>query len=223
MQQITFSLDTKPSAEVNDFIESSSNKLAYQYINNWPDNFGVLPYSKTLIIKGPKSSGKSFLANLWAKKSNALIIKKNYEITGSILEKHQAFLIDGFDHNWKEKDVLHYFNTLHENNKYLLITLTQMPEIKLPDLSSRLNSVNKIDILMLDDDLMKILIFKQFSNFSLLVNEDVINYLIKTLPREFPKVLEAINGLNQLSLEQKKKITIPFVKQALKGIIESIG
>ena len=124
-------------------------------------------------------------------------------------------MIDGLDSSWSEEDVLHYFNIIHENNKYLLITLTTMPEIKLADLASRMNSVNKVDILMLDDDLMKILIFKKFSNFSIVVNDEVINYLVKILPREFPKILSSIETLNQTSLEQKRKITVPFVKENL--------
>jgi len=154
MEQITFSLNNQLSNNFSDFIESSSNRLAFQYIREWPNNFGVFPYSKVLIIKGPKSSGKSFLANLWAKKTHALSLKKNHELTNSILEHHQAFIIDGFDSTWRERDILHYFNILHENNKYLLITLTQMPKLNLADLSSRINSVNKVDISMIDDELM---------------------------------------------------------------------
>ena len=93
----------------------------------------------------------------------------------------------GLISTWQEQDVLHYFNILHENNKYLLITLTEMPKLKLADLSSRINSVNKVDISMIDDELMRILIFKQFSNFSIVISEEVINYLVKILPVRFQK------------------------------------
>lgn len=217
MQQTTFSLLKESSNHSNDFIESSSNQLAYTYINNWPNNFGVLPYAKTLIIKGPKSSGKSFLAHLWAKKTGALFLKKSHTLTTLILNCHQAFIIDGLDSTWCEEDILHYFNILHESNKYLLITLTKTPKIKLADLSSRINSVNKIDILMIDDELMRILIFKQFSNLSILINDDVINYLIKVLPREFPKILSVTRDINKRSLERKKKITVPFIKSLVEN------
>lgn len=219
MEQITFSLNNQLSNNFSDFIESSSNRLAFQYIREWPNNFGVFPYSKVLIIKGPKSSGKSFLANLWAKKTHALSLKKNHELTNSILEHHQAFIIDGFDSTWRERDILHYFNILHENNKYLLITLTQMPKLNLADLSSRINSVNKVDISMIDDELMRILIFKQFSNFSIVISDDVINYLVKVLPREVPKILSIIGEINQNSLASKRKITIPFIKEILGNCI----
>ena len=64
-----------------------------------------------------------------------------------------------------------------------------MPQLNLADLSSRINSVNKVEISMVDDELMRILIFKQFSNFSIVISEEVINYLVKILPREVPKIL----------------------------------
>ena len=35
--------------------------------------------------------------------------------------------------------------------KYLLIIFTELPQIKLPDLSSRLNSINRVDLLKPDD------------------------------------------------------------------------
>ena len=94
-----------------------------------------------------------------------------------------------------------------------------MPKLNLADLSSRINSVNKVDISMIDDELMRILIFKQFSNFSIVISDDVINYLVKVLPREVPKILSIIGEINQNSLASKRKITIHFIKQILGNCI----
>ena len=94
-----------------------------------------------------------------------------------------------------------------------------MPKLSLADLSSRINSVNKVDISMIDDELMRILIFKQFSNFSIVISEEVIKYLVKILPREVPKILSIISEINQNSLISKRKITIPFIKQILGNCI----
>ena len=70
---------------------------------------------------------------------------------------------------------------------------------------------------MVDDELMRVLIFKQFSNLSILINDDVINYLVKILPREFPKILSVIRDINKNSLENKKKITVPFIKSLVEN------
>lgn len=220
MQQTTLDLISNNQDLQKDFIESSSNTLACQYINNWQDKFGVLPYTRTLIIQGAKSCGKTFLAQLWAKKTGALFIKKNHTLTNTILEHHKTFVIDDLNTNWREEDVLHYFNLLHEHHKYLLITLNALPKFKLPDLKSRLHSVNKINILMPDDELMKMLIFKQFSNFSITVSDEVINYLIRFIPREFSYIISVIEKINIASLEQKRRITVPFVKQVVENLLQ---
>lgn len=212
MQQITFSFESTEKI-TTDFIVSSSNKLAHNAILNWPSNWGTRPYDKTLIICGPKSSGKTTLANIWSKQNNALFIRKNHELTTSIVNYHDSFVIDGFDDSWQENDVLHYFNILHENKKFLLITTTNIAAIQLPDLASRLNSSNRINIEQPDDELVKTLIFKLFSNYSVAISNEVINYLIKFLPRDFVAIINIVAAINHNALCNKRKITIPLVKE----------
>lgn len=215
MQQIAFPLGSSDAYDSSEYIKSSSNSLAYKTISSWPINWGVEPYSKTLIIQGPKSSGKTFLAKKWAVQSGALFIKKIHALTENMLTDHQAFIIDGFDSTWDEEKALHHFNTIHENGKYLLINSTRIPKIKLPDLASRIKSSNRIDIGMPDDELMQMLIFKLFSNYSIVISSEVINYLINILPREFSKIITSVKDINKFALQHKRKITVPLVKQAL--------
>jgi len=213
MQQTAFLFDSNNAHDWDEYIKSSSNKLAYNAIANWPSHWGVEPYPKTLILEGVKSSGKTFLAKKWATASGAILIKQMHELTESILDHHQAFIIEDFDSNWNEQNILHHFNAIAEKNKYLLITTTKLPEIKLPDLSSRIKASNKIVISLPDDEMMQLLIFKLFSNHSLIVTPEVINYLTKTLPREFPEIVTAIKKINSYALEHKRKITVPLIKQ----------
>ncbi|MDG1436392.1 MAG: DnaA/Hda family protein [Rickettsiaceae bacterium] len=215
MKQTAFFLSGSDAYDLNEYMVSSSNNEAYSTLNNWPNGWGVRPYEKTLIIQGEKSSGKTFLAKKWAKQSGALFIKKTHELTESILEHHNAFIIEDFDGSWSEEKLLHHFNIIHESGKYLLITTTRIPDIKLPDLASRIKSCNKVSIGMPDDDLMKMLIFKLFSNYSIRVPNEVIEYLVKVLPREFPEIITSVNQLNMFALEHKRKITIPLIKQVL--------
>ena len=213
MQQIAFPLTSSNAYDSSEYIESSSNSLAYQTLNNWPSSWGIRPYEKTLIIQGPKSSGKTFLAKQWAEKSGGLFIKKMHQLTENILAEHQAFIIDGFDFSWDEESVLHHFNIIHESGKYLLVTCTELPCIKLPDLASRIKSAYQINIGM-DDELMKMLIFKLFSNYSIIISNEVIHYLVQHLPREFPEVIKSVEKINVFALQHQRKITVPLVKQA---------
>lgn len=215
MQQITFPLSSNDLYVEDDYIESSSNQLASRIINNWSSAWGVDPYSRTLLIQGSRSSGKTFLAKKWAIKSGALFLKSAHELSESILSHHKGFIIDGLDESWNEEKLLHHFNILHENQKYLLITTNNIPKIKLPDLASRINASHKVIIGMIDDKLMRMLIFKIFSNYSVKVKDEVINYLVKILPREFDKIIDATDKINNFAITHKRKITLSLVKEIL--------
>lgn len=215
MQQTAFSFCNNNTYNQNEYITSSSNSLAYNTIINWPQNWGVAPYLKTLILKGAQYSGKTFLAKKWASRSGALFIKQQHELTENLLFHHQAFVIDGFNDSWQKEKILHHFNTIHENDKFLLITTTKIPNIELPDLASRINASNVININMPDDELLQMLIFKLFSNFSVVISSEVVSYLIKVLPREFPQIVNSVEKINQYALQQKRKITIPLVKSVI--------
>jgi len=218
MQQTTFSFSSSNAYDPTEYIESASNSFAYNAIINWPSGWGTEPYGRTLIIQAAKSSGKTFLAKKWAAKSGALFIEKTQALTECLLANHQTFIIDGFDNSWNEEQVLHNFNAIHENGKYLLITTTKIPVIKLPDLASRINASNKLKIALPDDELIKMLIFKLFSNHSVVISQEVLHYLIKILPREFPEIISSVAKINKFAMQNKRKITVPLIKIAL-GII----
>ncbi|NRB11151.1 MAG: hypothetical protein HRU35_06050 [Rickettsiaceae bacterium] len=221
MQQTTFPIEAKKIAAYNheEYIVSSSNNTSYNRIMNWPQNWGVKPYEKSLLLTGSKSSGKTYLATIWAKLAIAKFITKETELTTATINNNQAFILEDIDKDIDEQQILHYFNILHENQKYLLITSCRNLQIKLPDLSSRLNSINKLSINMPDDELVKMLIFKLFSNYSIVVSPEIINYLLMVIPREFDKIIEYIECINKYALENKRKVTIPLVKEALSLLV----
>lgn len=215
MFQTAFTFKTEDSYNQDEFIISSSNIAAHNLINSWPDSWGVNPFPKTLILKGPKSSGKTFLAKKWAIKSKAKILSENEEFTENLLENYSAFLIEDLDNSWYEENIFHYFNAINECGKYLLITTTNIPKITLPDLKSRINALNIINIEKPDDQMIEILIFKLFSHFSIVVTPEIINFLIKILPRDCAEITQSVQIINDYALAYKHKITIPLIKKAL--------
>lgn len=215
MQQITFLFENN-SYNHNEFIVTKANQFALTTMQEWPNKtWGVMPYKNTLILRGPKSSGKTYMAKKWALLSQAHFIKSAHELTENILNHYKAFVIEDIERKWYEEKLLHHFNAINEQGKYLLMTTSDLPVFKLPDLESRIKALNIIDIHEPDDEMMSLLIFKLFSNYSITIDKDIIHYLMKNLAREFPEIIKAVQKINDYSAEQKKKITIQLVKNAL--------
>jgi DnaA family protein len=100
----------------------------------------------------------------------------------------------------------------------VLITASQSPTsigLTLSDLVSRLSwgTVFKLD--PLNDEKSKLVIRHKLSEKGLEASDDVLNFLVTRLSRNITKQIDTINLLDRKSLESKRKLTIPFVKQVL--------
>lgn len=217
-QQYILPLFDKELWHIDNFINSASNQLTYDSVNNWPISWGSKPYELMLLICGPASSGKTYLTKIWQNLSQAFLITKNIDMLNSqeLIKRHNAFIIENIE-SWDEKKLLYCFNLINEHRKYLLIT-TESPNnnFMLPDLSSRINSVIKLSITQPDDELMRKLIFKHFSDHSVIVTEQVINYLLVNLPRKFDHMINLLKLITHFALAHKRTVTISLIKSALK-------
>src|SRR5919107_1305107 len=68
-KQLAFDLPLDPRYGREDFLVSPSNERAYGLIERWPD----WP-DRVLRLAGPKGSGKSHLASIWATSAHAWTI-----------------------------------------------------------------------------------------------------------------------------------------------------
>jgi len=108
---------------------------------------------------------------------------------------------------------------LLENKNNLMITskltMSQI-SFELPDLKSRLLSLPQVNIGFPDDRLLKNLLIKQFLDKGILVEMEVIYYLIKRIDRSFEAISKLVSKIDFKSIEKSKKITIPFIKNTIK-------
>lgn len=218
MQQIAFNLTPVNSYNPQEFISSVSNREAYNKIKNWENEWGILPYRYALLIYGPKSSGKTYLAKIWQSLSGAFLIDNNHAFHENLLNNYSSFVIENIEDR-QEEDLLHHFNSINEKQKYLLMTTSTLDlDFKLKDLSSRISSTLRLEIKQPDDELMRILLFKLFSNHSIQISNKILNFLLVNLAREFSKIIEFVGKVNQLTLVSKRSITLKLVKQVLNQI-----
>ena len=65
-RQLVFELKHYPALDAEDFIASGNNAAAVELIDRWPD----WP-SHVIVVAGPEGAGKSHLANVWRRRSDA--------------------------------------------------------------------------------------------------------------------------------------------------------
>ena len=214
--QLTFELRNITSHECGDFFVSDSNKNAYHFIENWE-----LWPSKKFILTGPKSSGKTHLAAIWAEISGAKVILANdlkfpEDVTATNLVIEDVHAIAG--NKDQEIALLHMYNLLHQNGFCLLMTGLGNPHrwsISLPDLASRIEGTPFVVLDAPDDRLFAALLAKQFADRQLFPSPQVLNYLTTRLERSYEATKLFVEHADKAALIEGRPITRAFARNIL--------
>ena len=201
-----------------DFYVSPSNQEAYDFINNWPK------WIKRIVnIFGPSGSGKSHLASILKGKTSCLHINSkdlNEKIFLQFKTK-EALIIENVDEKISEKLLFSLWNIAVQDNKYLMITSKKSIssyKFKLKDLVSRVKSCLIIGINLPSDDLISVIIAKNFSDKQIIVEKKHIDYIIKRIDRSYEKISHFILTLDKYSLKKGTPFSLKLIKEVLKMI-----
>ena len=173
LNQLLLNFEYKQNFKDEDFYVSSSNYYAFKLINSWPK------WEKNLLnIYGEKYSGKTHLTNIFLKKFKGIKIKANSFENKNLneIKIYENIILDDFDQNIDEYLIYSLFNTIDQDNKYLIInSLTPISEMnfKLDDLKSRTKNCLLAKIDKPDDELMFALILKNFSDRQIVIDKKI--------------------------------------------------
>ncbi len=216
-QQLLLDLPHRPALGREDFLVTSSNSAAVELVDQWPN----WP-SYAAIIVGPPGSGKSHLLEVWRQRSGALLCdarKLAVEVVPILLhDKTLAIEISG---DFDERALFHILNFAKQENCQLLLTSENAPSLwglKIPDLVSRLNALPLVSILPPDDELLRGVLLKQFSDRQILVDQATLNYLLLRMPRSLNAAREVVAAIDATAMIEKAEITRPFVARILASL-----
>ena len=216
LNQLLLNFEYKQNFKDEDFYVSKSNYFAFNLINTWPK------WEKNFLnICGDNFSGKSHLANIFLKKFKGIKINahsfKNEHLNE--IKVYENIVLENFDLNINEVLIYSLFNTVDQDNKYLVINSTiPINEInfKLDDLKSRTKNCLFAKIEKPDDELMFALVLKNFSDRQIVIDKKLIDFIIKRIDRSYGKKFEFIYKIDELSLKKKKPIDLKTIKEVLK-------
>jgi len=191
------------------FFVNSTNQNAYNLISD-------INFKQNIFLYGPRKSGKTQLINIWKEKNDALIYKDNLI---EIVNSTKNVAIDDVLEFKSEEEMFHIIN--HCKSFNLKIFSTSSLELNtynhnLNDFYSRLKSFYYIDIKQPDDEMCKIIMTKLFYEKQIIVkNNEIFNFIFNRINRTYSDIYSVIDKLDVLSLEKKKQLTIPLIKEIL--------
>ncbi|MDI5891413.1 DnaA regulatory inactivator Hda [Halomonas rhizosphaerae] len=138
------------------------------------------------------------------------------------IERLDLVAIDDLDRvmgrkRWEEA-LFHAFNRLRDAGKRLVIAAEAPPRqlpVKLPDLASRLTWGMTFHLQGLDDAGRLAALQLRARGRGMQLPDEVASYILHRGPRRLDALFETLAALDRASLSAQRKLTIPFVKQAL--------
>ena len=127
-------------------------------------------------------------------------------------------IIDDFKNIVEEKIFYSILNQSHLSNQYIIINSLksiQTLDVKLNDLKSRFNSFVNIAIDLPTDELIKVIISKNFSDKQVKIESKLLEYIIKNIDRSYEAIFDLIDKLDDFSLSSGRSININLIKKAL--------
>ena len=216
--QLLLKFPSRKGYSKEDFYVSSSNNEAFKLIESWPKWI-----KKAVNIFGPAGSGKTHLTSILKNKTSLITIESD-KLDDEIFFKFklkEVLIIENLNENISENLLFSLYNVSLQDNKYLLIT-SKKPinklNFKLVDLRSRLNSTTIIGIDLPSDELISVILSKNFSDRQIEVEKKHIDYIIKRIDRSYEKISQFISTIDKYSLKKSSPFSLKLIKEVLKMI-----
>ena len=197
-------------------IDSTESNFYVNQTNYYAFNGLVNNNSTFSFLYGPNKSGKSYLSKIWQKINKSFEVRQdNIDFT---INTNSNILIDDFLLYDQEK-IFYIINNCILNNFKVLITCNyKINEIdfKFNDLSSRIKTFSNFEINPPNDEMLLTILTKLLTEKQFIINtNDIFNFILRRVDRTYQGIYDIVNKLDILSLEKKRQLTIPLIKEIL--------
>jgi len=187
---------------------------------------------KVLYIYGPSGAGKSHLLFAAMRLAKQESVKTSYVSLSdsnvntdmlAILEVDGLVFIDNIQ-AWagdeaKERALFTLFEQIKHSGGQLVLASDQPPEssgLMIRDLISRLMSGLIYGLHQLTEEQQLDAIKMRANQRGLLISDDTVKFLLKRSSRDNRELFKILERIDQASLVEKRRITIPFIQSLLK-------
>ena len=208
-----FDVQEMHSYQCSDYIVLESNRHTYNLLMN-SDMWSCL------VLHGAHGSGKTHLAHLWQKLKKACFLElASMAETIKTIRCSTAIIIEDINKIRAEEWLLHCYNYAKENSKPLLMTSSVAPNklnYKLKDLESRILAAISAKLADPNEELLRIMLVKLFTDRQLHIDIKTINYILNNVERSFKKLSDVVSVIDNELTNTSGGVTIPFVRSIIR-------
>jgi chromosomal replication initiation ATPase DnaA len=215
-KQLAFDLALDPRYGREDFLVSPSNEQAYAVIESWPEWPDTV-----LLLQGPRGSGKSHLASIWASTAKGWTtdaFEVSQERVPHLVSAGALVIEDADRPDRDERALFHLLNLARERKAFVLFTCCEPPArwgLRTPDLLSRLRLAPSVSLGPPDDALLRAVLVKLFVDRQLVVDTTVVDYISLRIERSLAQAATVVADLDREALSRGRRITRPMAASIL--------
>ncbi|MFV9838671.1 MAG: DnaA/Hda family protein [Aaplasma endosymbiont of Hyalomma asiaticum] len=208
-----FDVQEMHSYQCSDYVVLDSNRHTYNLLMN-SDMWSCF------VLYGAHGSGKTHLAHLWQKLKKAHFLDIDaIDKTIATISSCPAVIIEDIDDVSSEEWLLHCYNYAKENGKPLLLTASVAPNklnYRLRDLESRILAAISAKLADPNEELLRIMLVKLFTDRQLHIDIKAINYILNNVERSFKKLSDVVNVIDNELVNASGVVTVPFVRSIIR-------
>lgn len=220
----------RADAEMASFYSGTSNAHIKQAFAKAAEQYACL------YLSGVSGSGKSHLLQAACNQASSIGAVSVYLPLAELLEYPAASVLEGIENadfiaiddvhllqgkaSWQEA-IFHLYNYRFDNKRSLVFSANAPAShltIELADLQSRLTACISFQIRNLSDaEKLDMLVFLA-DRHGMLLNEQCANYILLHYGRSNEELVAIVRSLAEATLVEKRKLTVPFIKQHLSDL-----
>lgn len=224
-RQLTFDLAGPPASSRSDFLVTAANRDALAMLDRpelWPQG--------RLLLLGGAGTGKSHISRFWAAENGALrqsASSLRIDALDAMVPQDGALVIEDAHRigtaAGAEQAMFHLWNLSVERNCLLLLTAKVPPRdwgTILPDLSSRMEALTKVELSPPDEALLPAVLVKLFADRQISVSPDVIDFLALRMDRDLDLARRLVAAIDTAAMADHRAITRRLAAEWLDKLFE---
>lgn len=210
-------------------VESLSNRMALDALSR----IGNPDAEQSILLWGDHSCGLTHLLEATCLQAEQTQKMFQYIDISQVLTFNPTDVLDGLErmplvcidnieciamHAEWERAIFHLFNNLRDAGHTLVMASHDQPatlQCSLPDLRSRLLGCAAFEITPLSDEKKQELLIQKAKAKGLDMSLEVARFILLRAPRHIARLFEILDTLDEASMQQQRKLTVPFVKSVL--------